>query len=675
MTPDRALRLAAARRRCGATARADPRALHGEPVARAPRHRTRRRTAARDSRAPAARHRRPLSRRDRHPCGRPGLARRGGRRAAGGAWRTDARCGSCARPARLSSEPGLAPDRPGARAGRLRPFQPAAGGTASGFRPPSRSQTSCAAGTARGAVCAAAESGRLPPSSSRPRGRRGRSAHGIAWIGAWPLRSARAGPSSCSSRPRSRPARSSACASRSLRRRAAAGAARRSSGRHAAAARRPPGREPSPAPGARSTPRWRRSSRSRGWPSSVERRATRPPVDGRAGGRRCGLSRQAAAQRRRRSVSSACRRGMPPAGAVGRPEAAIGRRIAVALPGRRAAHGGRARDRRCGSTPRATWRSGSTTPPACRRVTWRVRTPTCSWSAGPRLRTRRRPRETCSSSAAGTDRRSAVATLRLPAAAVREHHRRRGSRLAAPRRPSVARRRVSVPAVRCVVVAPTTRHSIAACWRGGRGVGRHRGRRGGALGVGCSAAPSRPAMFCLSPTRPAHRRPSWARGRGARVPGPRDRPPRRSDADIDTYRAALRAGACAVAALPVSPAGLAPPWPMRCGAQRPAGAATGAAGRGRRGRRAPAEASGPVPWPWARRRTARASRRPRRKRAGLAFALGAAPDRSLADLAQAGEALASGIGTVAVEHPCWPAVCRQGRPMPDPLGVRARVGL
>ena len=125
------------------------------------------------------------------------------------------------------------------------------------------------------------------------------------------------------------------------------------------------------------------------------------------------------------------------------------------------------------------------------------------------------------------------------------------------------------------------------------------------------------------------------------------------DAGVDTYRAALRVGACAVATLPVSPAGLAAAVTDALRAHRSgAGAGDGTPGEVI----AVAGASGGVGASAVALALA-AGRRGlpvdlSRTRAGLSFALGASPERSLADLAQAGEALAAGIGTVAAEHPC-----------------------
>ncbi len=57
-------------------------------------------------------------------------------------------------------------------------------------------------------------------------------------------------------------------------------------------------------------------------------------------------------------------------------------------------------------------------------------------------------------------------------------------------------------------------------------------------------------------------------------------------------------------------------------------------------------------------------------RAGLAFSLGAAHDRSLAELAQAGEALAAGIETVSIELPSGLRLV-PGPPDPDLLSAVA----
>jgi MinD-like ATPase involved in chromosome partitioning or flagellar assembly len=124
------------------------------------------------------------------------------------------------------------------------------------------------------------------------------------------------------------------------------------------------------------------------------------------------------------------------------------------------------------------------------------------------------------------------------------------------------------------------------------------------------------------------------------------------DAGVETYRTALRVGAGGVAPLPVSPAGLAS---TVADAMRPRGPVSAArdgtfgevvavaAARGGAGTSAVALA---LAAGWRALLVDLAT-----SRAGLAFTLGAAPDRSLADLAQAGEALAAGIGTVALEQP------------------------
>lgn len=143
------------------------------------------------------------------------------------------------------------------------------------------------------------------------------------------------------------------------------------------------------------------------------------------------------------------------------------------------------------------------------------------------------------------------------------------------------------------------------------------------------------------------------------------------DTGVEAYRAALRVGACAVVSLPVSPAGL--------------GAAVGDALRALGARAAsPATAGGEVSAVAAARGGAGASSialalaAGRRgllvdlagSRAGLAFVLGAGTDRSLAELAQAGEALAAGIDTVSVEiEPGLRLVA--GPPDPDLLSALA----
>jgi pilus assembly protein CpaE len=141
--------------------------------------------------------------------------------------------------------------------------------------------------------------------------------------------------------------------------------------------------------------------------------------------------------------------------------------------------------------------------------------------------------------------------------------------------------------------------------------------------------------------------------------------------DIETYRSALRAGAGAIAALPVTPPALV--------------AAVGDAMRARRaGATSPEAHSGKVIAVAGARGGVGASAVALAlaagaggllvdlgaSRAGLAFSLGAHPDRSLADLAQAGDALAAGIGTVATEHPSGLRYVA-GPPDPDVFGVLA----
>jgi Flp pilus assembly CpaE family ATPase len=123
------------------------------------------------------------------------------------------------------------------------------------------------------------------------------------------------------------------------------------------------------------------------------------------------------------------------------------------------------------------------------------------------------------------------------------------------------------------------------------------------------------------------------------------------EAGIDIYRSALRVGACAVATLPLTPSGLASAVADACHASRP-GATAGSAASGEV--TAVAGACGGV----GSSAVALALAAGRRallvdlsgSRAGLAFVLGASHERSLAELVQAGEALAAGIDTVATEH-------------------------
>ena len=124
------------------------------------------------------------------------------------------------------------------------------------------------------------------------------------------------------------------------------------------------------------------------------------------------------------------------------------------------------------------------------------------------------------------------------------------------------------------------------------------------------------------------------------------------DTDVETYRAALRAGVRAVVQLPMSTAALVSGIADAVRASGPeAGPIRGAAGDVT----AVAGARGGVGASAVALALAAGARALlidlARSRAGLAFTLGARPDRSLADLAQAGDALAAGIETVAAEHP------------------------
>ena len=122
------------------------------------------------------------------------------------------------------------------------------------------------------------------------------------------------------------------------------------------------------------------------------------------------------------------------------------------------------------------------------------------------------------------------------------------------------------------------------------------------------------------------------------------------DTGVDTYRAALRVGACAIAPLPVSPAGLgsAVTDALRArggpAASRPATPGRVVAVAGARGGAGASVVSLALAAAWNALIADLAG-----SRAGLAFALGLSHDRSLAELAQAGEALAAGIETVALE--------------------------
>ena len=225
---------------------------------------------------------------------------------------------------------------------------------------------------------------------------------------------------------------------------------------------------------------------------------------------------------------------------------------------------------------------------------------------------------------------------------------------------------MSVPAVRCVVVASDPA-LVAACFAAADG----------ATGIDVVASASRsrvlggtvPACEVLlladAPGDPAA---EWAEDAARACPQAAivllaER------ADIETYRAALKAGAGAVAGLPVTSPGLA--------------AAIADAMRARRSNGAPPDARPGVV-------TAIVGARGgvgtsavalglavttgallvdlAGSRAGLAFALGARPDRSLAELAQAGDALAAGIATVVIEHPSGLRYV-PGPPDPDLLRV------
>lgn len=124
------------------------------------------------------------------------------------------------------------------------------------------------------------------------------------------------------------------------------------------------------------------------------------------------------------------------------------------------------------------------------------------------------------------------------------------------------------------------------------------------------------------------------------------------DTSVETYRAALRAGVRAVVHLPMSTAALASGIADAVRAGGPEGGAKrGAAGvvSAVAGARGGVGASAVALALAAGARALLIDLTP--SRAGLTFTLGSRPERSLADLAQAGDALAAGIDTVAVEHP------------------------
>ena len=144
------------------------------------------------------------------------------------------------------------------------------------------------------------------------------------------------------------------------------------------------------------------------------------------------------------------------------------------------------------------------------------------------------------------------------------------------------------------------------------------------------------------------------------------------DTDVETYRAALRAGVRAVVHLPLSAAALvsgiadavrAPRGPDGDLTRRAAGAVSAVAGaRGGVGASAVALALAAA--------TSALLVDLTGSRAGLDFALGARPERSLADLAEAGDALAAGIDTVTVEHSSGLRFVA-GPSDPDLLGILA----
>ena len=143
------------------------------------------------------------------------------------------------------------------------------------------------------------------------------------------------------------------------------------------------------------------------------------------------------------------------------------------------------------------------------------------------------------------------------------------------------------------------------------------------------------------------------------------------DTDVETYRSALRAGVRAVVHLPTSTAALVSGI---ADAVRSGGAVSGPA-RGAAGAvSAVAGARGGVGASAVALALAACERALlvdlTGSRAGLAFTLSVRPERSVADLAQAGDALAAGIDTVTVEHPSGLRFVA-GPPDPDILDVLA----
>jgi pilus assembly protein CpaE len=227
---------------------------------------------------------------------------------------------------------------------------------------------------------------------------------------------------------------------------------------------------------------------------------------------------------------------------------------------------------------------------------------------------------------------------------------------------------VSVPAVRCVVVAsdPAITASCVAAVDGAAGIdvvaSVSRSRVLGGAVPACEVL-----LVADAPGAPAA---DWA-DEAARACPHAAIVLLAEQADIETYRSALKAGAGAIAGLPVTSPGLTAAVADAVSARRSNATRTDArpgvviaVAGARGGVGTSAVALGLAATAGALLVDLAGSR------AGLAFALGARPDRSLAELAQAGDALAAGIATVAIEHPSGLRYVA-GPPDPDLLGVLA----
>ena len=208
---------------------------------------------------------------------------------------------------------------------------------------------------------------------------------------------------------------------------------------------------------------------------------------------------------------------------------------------------------------------------------------------------------------------------------------------------------MTVPGVRCVVVS-TDPAVVAACSAAVDGsstidvvaaVSRSRA-------LGGTAPPCDVLLVADAPGAPAA---GWAR-EAVRACPHASVVLLTEDTDVETYRAALRAGVRAVVHLPLTTAALVSgiddaaraPDSQSAGPMRGAVGTVHAVAGARGGVGASAVALALAAGVRALLIDLTGSR------AGLAFTLGTHPDRSLADLAQAGDALAAGIETVTVEH-------------------------